>query len=187
LVRVNEVTASAVNVDVAFAVVSPRAKLGSLKESVGGERYPLPIVALAPTAHRSTLLNDIAVTIPRLLTVATPTAVVPEGGAETVIVGAVAYPNPELAIDTDPGETAVLDILPLPPVGAVKVSIGSEAYPKPIVAAVPTAHGSATLNEIAVTRPDVLIVAIPTAVWIPTPERKVLPMLIVGADRYPLP
>ena len=122
MVRVNEVTASAVNVDVAVAVVSPRAKLGSLNESVGAEVYPLPIVAPAPTAHRSTLLNDIAVTIPLVLIVATPTAVVPEVGAEIVIVGAVAYPNPELAIDTEPGE---MDVLPIPTGGALKVIVGA--------------------------------------------------------------
>ena len=90
---------------------------------VGAEVYPLPIVAPAPTAHRSTLLNDIAVTIPLVLIVATPTAVVPEVGADTVIVGAVAYPNPELAIDTDPGTT---DVLPIPdPVGAENEIVGA--------------------------------------------------------------
>ena len=123
MVRVNEVTTSAVNTAVAVAVVSPRAILGPLNESVCAEVYPLPIVAPAPTAHISTLLNDIAVTIPILLIVAIPTAVVPEGGAETVIVGAVAYPSPELAIDTDPGTT---DVLPIPDVvGALKVIVGA--------------------------------------------------------------
>ena len=60
-------------------------------------------------------------------------------------------------------------------------------YPKPTVAPVPVAHGSAWSNEIAVTIPVELTVAIPTAVWIPPDERKESLIVIVGAVIYPSP
>ena len=72
------------------------------------------------------MLNPIAVTRPAALTVAIPTATVDDPdtkvGSVTVIVGAVAYPNPEEAIDTDPGTTDKLDAVP---VGAEYVTVGA--------------------------------------------------------------
>ena len=63
------------------------------------------------------MLNPIAVTRPAALTVAIPTATVDDPdtkvGSDIVIVGAVAYPNPEEAIDTDPGETDKLAATPI--------------------------------------------------------------------------
>ena len=80
------------------------------------------------------------------------------------------YPNPLfpiLILLTVPAADTVTVAVAWTGDGALNEIVGVTVYPKPIVAPVPTAQGSDTLKETAVTIPVIeLIVAIPTATWI---------------------